>query len=87
MVGLLAGGAQRTAAVTQAPMRRRPSSAETEWGWLARPARCIARNSQSPDRSPVKTRPVRLPPWAAGARPATTTLASGSPKPVIGRPQ
>ena len=28
-------------------------------------------NSQSPERSPVNTRPVRLPPWAAGARPRT----------------
>ena len=38
-------------------------------GWLASPARCSARKSQSPDRSPVNIRPVRLAPWAAGARP------------------
>src|SRR5919206_54562 len=87
MVGLLAGGAQRTAAVIQALMRRSPSSTETESGWLAKPARYMARKSQSPDRSPVKIRPVRLPPWAAGASPATTTRASGSPKPGMGRPQ
>ena len=35
-------------------------------GWFAQPGRCRARNSQSPERSPVNTRPVRLPPWAAG---------------------
>ena len=38
-------------------------------------------------RSPVKIRPVRLPPWAAGASPSTAIEASGSPKPGIGRPQ
>ena len=68
-VGLLAGGAQRTAAVTQQSVSRRPSSRATDVGWLARPARQSAANSQSPERSPVKMRPVRLPPWAAGARP------------------
>ena len=30
---------------------------------------------------------VRFPPWAAGARPTTSTRASGSPKPGRGRPQ
>jgi hypothetical protein len=39
------------------------------------------------ERSPVKIRPVRLPPWAAGRRPKMTTVASGSPKPGIGRAQ
>ena len=47
----------------------------------------MAANSQSPERSPVNTRPVRLPPWAAGARPRTSTRAAGSPKPGTGRPQ
>ena len=68
---MLSGGAHFTAAVTQASRERRPSSADTDVGWLARPARCIARNSQSPDRSPVNTRPVRFAPCAAGARPST----------------
>jgi len=33
----------------------------------------------------VNIRPVRFPPWAAGARPTTTSRASGSPKPGRGR--
>jgi len=86
-VGLLAGGAQRTAAHTQQPVSRRPSSRDRDTGWLAIPVRCSAANSQSPERSPVNTRPVRLPPWAAGARPRTITRAAGSPNPGSGRPQ
>src|SRR3954452_2722349 len=86
-VGLLAGGAQRTAAAIHASFSRRPSPRCREGGWLARPARYMAAKSQSPDRSPVNTRPVRLPPWAAGARPRTRTRAAGSPKPGMGRPQ
>ena len=35
----------------------------------------------------MNIRPVRLAPWAAGARPTITTRASGSPKPGTGRPQ
>ena len=35
----------------------------------------------------MKTRPVRLPPWAAGASPTSTTRAFPSPKPGTGRPQ
>jgi len=35
----------------------------------------------------VKIRPVRLPPWAAGARPTSSILASGSPKPASGLAQ
>ncbi len=54
---------------------------------MAKPARCSAAKSQSPDRSPVNTRPVRLAPWAAGASPATSTRAAGSPNPGAGRPQ
>mgnify|MGYP000305286867 CR=1 FL=1 len=37
--GLLAGGAQRTAAAIHAPCRRRPSPAPTDCGCEARPAR------------------------------------------------
>src|SRR5262249_3164303 len=58
-----------------------------EVGWFAKPARYSAPKSQSPERSPVNTRPVRLPPWAAGARPTTAMHASGSPKPGTGRAQ
>ena len=83
----MAGGAQRTAAVTKHPLSVNPSSRATEVGWLANPERHSAAKSQSPERSPVKIRPVRLPPWAAGARPSTSTLASGSPNPGSGRPQ
>ena len=35
----------------------------------------------------MKTRPVRLPPCAAGASPTTSSRARGSPKPGTGRPQ
>src|SRR3954466_3862588 len=86
-IGLLAGGAQRTAASIQASMSSRPSSRSTDVGWLAKPARCSAAKRKSPERSPVKMRPVRLPPCAAGARPRMMTRACGSPKPGIGRPQ
>ena len=40
----------------------------------------------SPPKS-VNTRPVRLPPWAAGARPTMRRRAFASPKPGTGRPQ
>ena len=60
--------------VARAAGRRRDAS---EVGWLAKPARCSAPNSQSPERSPVNTRPVRLPPCAAGARPTTTSPRLG----------
>ena len=56
-------------------------------GWLANPVRWSAANSQSPERSPVKTRPVRLPPFAAGASPTIRALAWGSPNDGTGRPQ
>src|SRR5438876_685608 len=51
-VGRLAGGAHRTAAATYAPRSRSPSAAWTLVGWLAYPARCRARNTQSPERAP-----------------------------------
>jgi hypothetical protein len=56
-------------------------------GWFASPALLSARKSQSPLRSPVNIRPVRFPPWAAGARPTTSMRAFGSPKPGSGFPQ
>ena len=50
-------------------------------------ARGARGHRKSPDASPVKTRPVRLPPCAAGASPTSRIRASGSPKPGTGRPQ
>ena len=76
-VGLLSGGAQRTAARDHAPRSARPSSRETERAWFAKPARWSAAKRKSPEESPVKTRPVRLPPCAAGARPTTRSRAAG----------
>ena len=73
-------GSACSAAARSAPRRRTrvstSSSPSPRWvlvGWLARPTRCRLANSQSPERSPVKIRPVRLAPWAAGARPTTRT--------------
>ncbi len=86
-VGLLSGGAHRTAAATYASCSSSPSSDDTDVAWFAKPSRCNEPKSQSPERSPVKTRPVRFPPCAAGASPAISTRACGSPKPGTGRPQ
>ena len=44
-------------------------------GWFAKPVRWSDAKRKSPDRSPVKMRPVRLPPCAAGASPTTSTRA------------
>src|SRR3954453_11701834 len=85
--GLFAGGAQRFTAATDTPRSSKPSSRATEVGWLARPHRYIAAYRKSPLRSPVKIRPVRLPPCAAGASPTMAMVAAGSPKPGTGRPQ
>src|SRR5436190_1505070 len=72
---------------TVGELRARAEAVKAGRGRFAKPFRCIEANSQSPERSPVKTRPVRFPPWAAGARPSTYTRARGSPKPGTGRPQ
>src|SRR5450631_2052165 len=85
--GLFAGGAQRTAAMIRTPVSDWPSPAWVLVGRLAYPARCRAAYSQSPLRSPVNIRPVRLVPLAAGARPTTRIFGSGSPNPGPGRPQ
>src|SRR5450631_3476612 len=85
--GLFAGGAQRTAAMIRTPVSDWPSPAWVLVGRLAYPARCSAAYSQSPLRSPVNIRPVRLVPLAAGASPTTRICGSGSPKPGPGRPQ
>src|SRR5205823_13151070 len=55
-VGLLSGGAQRTAERMYASVRRRPSPAWRAVGMLAKPALCSARMRKSPDPSPVNTR-------------------------------
>ena len=75
-VGLLAGGAQRLTAATNASLQPQAVArhASTSAGWQTR-SRYSAGNRKSPDRSPVKTRPVRLPPCAAGARPTISTRA------------
>ena len=86
-VGALPGGAHRTAAATRVSLSANPSAASTHTDWLARPARCSAANRKSPDRSPVNTRPVRLPPCAAGANPTIITRGRDAPQPGIGRPQ
>ena len=69
--------------------RRARRPALTDVGWFAKPASWSARKSQSPLRSPVNIRPVRLPPCAAGARPTTTSTravriaeAGQRPRPV-----
>jgi hypothetical protein len=85
--GLLAGGAHRTAAAIQVPSSRWPSSAATLAGWTASPHRYSDANRKSPLRSPVKIRPVRLPPWAAGARPTISSHGFAAPQPGTGRPQ
>jgi hypothetical protein len=87
MVGLLAGGAQRAAALIQQSVRRRPSSRVSELGWLANPKRCSASYIHDPLASPVNIRPVRLAPWAAGASPTMTRRARGSPNAGTGLPQ
>jgi len=85
--GAFPGGAQRAESVTHTPHSTSPSSRDTLRAWFASPARCSAAYRKSPDRSPVKTRPVRLPPCAAGARPTTASRARGSPHPGTGRAQ
>ena len=87
VLGLFCGGAQRTVATIRVSTSSSPSAASTEVARVASPTRCSDANSQSPERSPVKTRPVRLAPWAAGARPTMSTAGVGDPQPGIGRPQ
>ena len=63
------------------PSGCRPGAARRRRGptvaCAASPTRCRQANSQSPLRSPVKIRPVRLPPLAAGASPTTSTRGVG----------
>ena len=55
---------------------------------MAKPVRYSDAKSQSPERSPVKTRPVRLPPCAAGREAGDEHRgAAGRRSPGTGRPQ
>jgi hypothetical protein len=57
-VGLLAGGAQRTAAVIQAPRRARPSPACREVGWVQSGEQEVAR-AVAGEHAPGAVRAVR----------------------------
>ena len=81
------GRAQRTAATTRMCLVLNPSAESTLIGELTSPTRCREANNWSPERSPVNTRPVRLPPCAAGANPSTSIRGRPEPHPVTGRPQ
>ena len=59
----------------------------SEKGWLEILALYRHLNKNSPDLSPVKARPVLVPPCAAGASPKIKSLAFVSPNPVTGLPQ
>ena len=64
---------------------RSPSSRATDVGLVREAARgSIDAKRKSPDRSPVKTRPVRFPPCAAGASPTTSTRGVGIAEPGNG---
>ena len=65
----------------------RPSFKFSELGWFDILALNKHLNKKSPDLSPVKALPVRVPPWAAGANPIIKIFASIAPKPVSGFPQ
>ncbi len=86
-VGLFCGGAHRTVATIRASTSRWPSPAWTDVACVAIPVRWRLANSQSPLESPVNTRPVRLPPFAAGASPTISSDGVADPQPWIGRPQ
>jgi len=75
----------RTGKKVSIPWVRKPG----KWalGWLANPVSWRTGYMKLPEASPVKGRPVRLEPWAPGARPRTITRALGSPKPGTGFPQ
>ena len=72
----------------RASTRRWPSPIATLVGFSAQSHRYAATRKESlPLRSPVKIRPVRFPPWAAGARPTIASSRGRSdPQPGMGRP-
>ena len=79
-VGLLSGGAQRTAALMYASVSFSPSSRETLVGCEAKPVANKTLYRKSPELSPVNIRPVRLAPWAPGASPIRSSRALGIAK-------
>ena len=88
-VGLLAGGAQRTAAVIHASRSASPSPAcDARSGWLAKPG-AVQRGEQEVARAVAGEDAARCG-WRRARRArgrGCSTRASGSPKPGIGRPQ
>ena len=58
-----------------------------EIGEFEIPTSCKHLNKKSPDLSPVKARPVLVPPWAAGAKPIIANFDSKFPNPGTGLPQ
>ena len=64
----------------------RPSDGERLGCWRIRScaSRAIRKSPEPPATSPVKTRPVRFAPCAAGASASTSTRAVGSPNPGHG---
>src|ERR1700753_1071241 len=86
-LGVLSGGAQRTTELIQQSISLMPSPRETELGWEAKPALCRTGHRKPPEPTPVKGRPVRLEPWAPGARPRINTRAFSSPKDGTGLAQ
>ena len=80
-------GPRRQSTHPGAPAHRRCFA---RYGWLARPfanSAAMRKSLDPPTPSPVKLRPVRFAPCAAGARPTRTMRAAGSPKPGTGRAQ
>src|SRR5665213_2561199 len=86
-VGLSPGGAQRTTEPIQSLRSLRPSSRLMATGLEASPSSWRTGYMKSPEPSPVKGRPVRLAPWAPGARPRTRMRALRSPNPGTGLAQ
>ena len=67
---LLPGGAHRlTAAIYDTIQAAAHPQHAWTWDCWRGPPDAATANRKSPDRSPVNMRPVRLAPWAAGARP------------------
>ena len=65
-MGLLSGGAQRTAAVMYRSFSVSPSLRSVALGWLANPVSYSTGYMNLPEASPVNGRPVRLEPCAPG---------------------
>ena len=86
-VGLSSGGTHLKARVINVFFSFKPSLIWSEFGWLLKPDLNKQLNKKSADLSPVKTRPVRVAPCAAGASPIIIIFPFKSPNPEIGLPQ